>query len=120
MIIAIPSETPEGLAAPRSGHFGHTPYFTLATLENDQITKLEVYQNVDHDAVGCGGVIDFAMSLGIDAMITVGMGMRPLTRFTNGGIKVYSDRVSQTVADALIRFVEEEPNLMDPADACKH
>lgn len=120
MIIAIPSETPEGLSAPRSGHFGHTPYFTLATLENDQITKLEVYQNVDHDAVGCGGVIDFAMSLGIDAMITVGMGMRPLTRFTNGGIKVYSDCISQTVADALIRFVEEEPTLMDPADACKH
>lgn len=120
MIIAIPSETPEGLSAPRSGHFGHTPFFTLATLEGDRVTKLEVHQNVDHDEVGCGGVIDYAMSLGIDAIITVGMGLPPLTRFTKGGVKVYSDRVSQTVADALIRFVEEEPVLMDPADACRH
>lgn len=29
MKIAIPSETADALCATRSGHFGHTPYFTV-------------------------------------------------------------------------------------------
>ena len=30
MKVAIPSETGEGLTSVRSGHFGHTPWFTIA------------------------------------------------------------------------------------------
>lgn len=74
MKVAIPSETGEGLTSVRSGHFGHTPWFTIATIENDEVVKVESVKNVDHDQVGCGGVIEFAHSLGIDAMITAGMG----------------------------------------------
>ena len=73
MKVAIPSETGEGLTSIRSGHFGHTPWFTLVTIEDGQVTGVESVKNVDHDEVGCGGVIEFAHNLGIDAMICAGM-----------------------------------------------
>ena len=41
MKIAIPSETGEGLTSTRSGHFGHTPWFTLVTIEDGQVTGVE-------------------------------------------------------------------------------
>ena len=120
MIVGIPTDTAEGLDAPRCGHFGHAPFFTLATIEDGTATKLEVYQNIDHGQYGCGGVIEYAISLGMDAMIAVGMGLPPLTRFTNAGIKVYSDQVHPTVREVLIAFLNDELQLMDPANACRH
>ena len=48
MRIAIPVETDQGLAAPRSGHFGHAAYFTIATVEDGEVTGVEVVKNVEH------------------------------------------------------------------------
>lgn len=120
MKLAIPSETDQGLTSIRSGHFGHAPYFTIVTIEDEAITAAEAVQNVDHDEFGCGGVIDFAISLGIDAMLTVGMGRPPLTRLTEAGVKVYSERETPLVGDAAEKFLRGECSLMSPADACAH
>ena len=120
MRVAIPSETAAGLTSIRSGHFGHTPYFTIVTIENDEITAVESVKNVDHDAVGCGGVIDFAMTLNLDAMITVGMGRPPLMRFTQGGIKVYSERMTPIVGDVVKAFIAGQCAPMALEDACNH
>ena len=58
MKIAIPSESDTGLESMRSGHFGHAPYFTIITYTEDMdIANVDSVKNVDHDAVGCGGVI---------------------------------------------------------------
>ena len=35
MKIAIPSETADQLQSIRSGHFGHTPYFTIVEYDDD-------------------------------------------------------------------------------------
>ena len=52
MKVAIPSETGEGLTSTRSGHFGHTPWFTLVTIEDGQVTGVAV---TDHrETVGVG------------------------------------------------------------------
>ncbi len=120
MKLAIPSETADGLASMRSGHFGHTPYFTLIDIEDGQIVNVEPVKNIDHDEVGCGGVIDYALGLGIDAMLTVGMGVPPLTRFTNSGVKVYSERETPNVGDAAAKFIAGECDLMSMEDACAH
>ena len=120
MKLAIPSETDQGLSSMRSGHFGHAPYFTIVTIEDDQIKDVEPVKNVDHDEYGCGGVIDFAMGLGIDALLTVGMGYPPLMRFTEAGIKVYSERETPMVGDAAMRFIQGECDPMSPEDACVH
>ena len=121
MKLAIPSETAEGLASIRSGHFGHTPYFTIVEFDDDMnIVSTEVVKNVDHDVYGCGGVIDYALSLGIDAILTVGMGMPPLMRFTESGVIVYSEVETPYVGDAAKRFAEGKVQRMSPEQACSH
>ena len=49
MRVAVPSDTDQGLESTRSGHFGHSPYFTIATIEDGKVEKVEVFKNVDHD-----------------------------------------------------------------------
>ena len=120
MKLAIPSETAEGLQAMRSGHFGHAPYFTVVDIQDGEVTAVEAVKNADHDTVGCGGVISFALGLGIDAMLTVGIGRPPLTRFTEAGVKVYSERTTPIVGDAVTRFLEGGCPLMSLEDACSH
>ena len=120
MKVAIPSETDACLDSMRSGHFGHTPYFTVVEVDNGTVVSVEAVKNVDHDVVGCGGVIDFAISLGIDAMVTVGMGVPPLTRFNQAGIAVYTERMTPRVGDVLELFLADRLPLMSLDQACRH
>ena len=121
MKIAIPSEGPEGLSAQRSGHFGHAQYFTIVEYDADMnIANVSSVQNVDHDQYGCGGVIEYVMTLGVDGILTAGMGMPPLMRFTEAGIIVYSERTLPNVGDAAKAFALGEVSRMSPEDACSH
>ena len=120
MKLAIPSETNQELKSIRSGHFGRAPYFTLATIENDKITSIEAVKNVEHDEVGCAGVVEFAASLGIDAILVVGMGQPPFMRFSNLGIEVYAETETPLVGDVLAKFVAGAVDKMDPQAACNH
>ena len=58
--------------------------------------------------------------IGGDGILTVGMGMPPFTRFTNAGIKVYSDTTEPNVGNVARLFAEGKVALMDPANACRH
>lgn len=121
MKLAIPSETADGLASYRSGHFGHTPYFTIVEFDDDMnIVSSEVVKNVDHDQYGCGGVINYVLTLGVDGILTVGMGMPPLMRFTESGVIVYSEVETPIVGDAAKRFAAGEVQRMSPEQACAH
>ncbi len=120
MRIAIPTDTDQGLDAPRAGHFGHAAYFTIATVEDGQVTNVETVKNVEHDECGCGGVIQHALNQNIDAIIATGMGMPPYTRFTSGGVTVYAERETPLAGDVLKRFIAGEVEPMDPANACRH
>ena len=121
MKLAIPSETADGLSSIRSGHFGHCPYFTVVTYDNEMnIIDAEPVKNVDHDQYGCGGVIEYVMTLGVDGILTVGMGMPPLMRFTQAGITVYSERQTPNVGDVAKLFAEGSVDLMSPEQACAH
>lgn len=120
MKLAVPSETGDGLQSMRSGHFGHAPYFTIVEIEDGKVVGAQSVANVDHDVAGCGGVIEFALSLGIDAMLTVGMGRPPLTRFTQAGVTVYSERNTPVVGDAVQVFLLGLCPKMRLEDACAH
>ena len=121
MKLAIPSETDAGLDSIRSGHFGHTPFFTIVEYADDgSIASVESVRNVDHDQFGCGGVIEYVMSLGVDGILTVGMGMPPLMRFTQSGITVYSETETPMVGDVAQKFARGEVVVMSPDAACNH
>lgn len=71
MRFAIPSETADGLASVRSGHFGHCPYFTVVTFDDaGTVASAESVKNIDHDQYGCGGVIDYVLGLNVDGILT--------------------------------------------------
>ena len=120
MLIAVPAETSDGLASTRSGHFGHAPWFTLVTVDEGEVVRVQSVKSVDHDEVGCGGVIDFVASLGIDAIITAGMGVPPFTRFTNAGVKVYLDGTQPFVGGAITKYLRNDLEEMHLDQACKH
>ena len=121
MIISIPSEAPGGLDATRSGHFGHAAYFTIVEFDDDMnIVSVEAAPNVDHDQYGCGGVIEYVMGLGVDGILTVGMGRPPLMRFTEAGVIVYSETNTPNVGDAARLFAEGHVMRMSPEMACNH
>ncbi len=120
MKIAVPSETNAGLMAQRSGHFGHCAYFTIVTIEDGEIKEVTSVKNVDHDEYGCGGIIDYVMTLGVDAILTAGMGRPPLTRFTAAGITVYAETESPLVGQVIKRFIDGEVFEMSPDAACAH
>lgn len=121
MRIAIPSESADGLNALRSGHFGHAQYFTVVEYDNDMnIVSAEAVPNVDHDQFGCGGVIEHVLNLGVDGILTAGMGRPPLMRFTESGVTVYADRTMPVVGDAAHLFAEGRVVRMSPEDACNH
>lgn len=121
MRIAIPSETDQGLSSVRSGHFGHAPYFTIVTYADDgTIQGVESVKNVDHDQNGCGGVIEYVLGLGVDGILTVGMGMPPLMRFTQGGVTVYAETETPLVGDVARKFAAGQVARMSPDAACRH
>ena len=121
MKLAIPSESAAGLSSIRSGHFGHAPFFTVVEYDDAMnIVSVSAVKNVDHDAFGCGGVIDYVLGLGVDGILTVGMGRPPLTRFTANGITVYSETQTPVVGDAANLFAQNKVARMSLDDACAH
>lgn len=121
MRVVVPCETDETLDSMRSGHFGHAPWLTVVDLdESMKPLSVTAVKNADHDAMGCGGVIEHVMGLGADAIITAGMGYPPFTRFTQAGVKVYVDRETPGVGDVLVKFVAGDITLMGEDDTCKH
>ena len=121
MKIAIPSEAPGGLAAVRSGHFGHAACFTIVEYdENMSIISAEVIPNIDHDQYGCGGVIEHVLDMGADGILAAGMGRPPLMRFTDAGVVVYSDTTTPNVGDAARLFASGRGRRMSPESACDH
>ena len=121
MKIAIPSEAPGGLAAMRSGHFGHAACFTVVKYDAEMnIASAEVIPNVDHDRYGCGGVIEHVLGMGVDGILAAGMGRPPLMRFTDAGVVVYSDASTPNVGDAARLFADGRVQRMSPEAACSH
>ena len=120
MKLAIPSESADGLNSVRSGHFGHCPYFSIVEIEDGEVVGCEVVKNADHDEVGCGGVIDHALSLGIDAILTAGMGRPPFMRFSDAGVDVYIEQETPRVEDVVQLFIKGNVAKMSLDAACSH
>ena len=121
MRIVIPCESDQKLFAPRSGHFGHAPWLTVIDLnEEGDAVSIEAVKNAEHGEGGCGNVIAHVLGLNADAIITAGMGMPPLMRFTQAGVAVYANRTEYTVAEVLGLFLQGKVPRMSLDDACRH
>lgn len=122
MRIAIPTNSPGGLEAERSDHFGHCDIFTLVELdEKKEIKDVATIQNGDHEAGGCMVPVKILQDAGAESIIVGGMGARPMRGFTDAGITVYfADRSNmKTVKDVVGGFQANRLPVMHADQVCK-
>jgi predicted Fe-Mo cluster-binding NifX family protein len=105
-LIAIPSARPGGLEAPLGEHFGHCELYTLVSVENGQVAKVQVLPNVPHQQGGCMAPVNYLAQQGVKKLIAGGMGLRPLMGFNQVGIEVYHGGGAQTVGQAVNAILE--------------
>ncbi len=122
MRVAIPTNSPGGLDAERSDHFGHCDLFTMVDLdENNEIKEVTTIQNGDHEAGGCMVPVKILQNAGAESIIVGGMGARPMRGFADVGIAVYfADRSSmRTVQDVVNGFAANRLPVMHADQVCK-
>jgi predicted Fe-Mo cluster-binding NifX family protein len=117
-LVAVPSLTPGGLEAERSGHFGHCDMFTLVKLENDAVTDVSVVANLPHGEGGCLDPVRMLASLGTTEIVVGGMGARPLAYFAELGINVYVDSQTPTVQAVVDALLAGNIGMMTPGQVC--
>ena len=118
--LAVPSETPGGLGAARSGHFERSPSFTLIDLVNGEIAAVVFVENAPH---GHGGCMSPVLTLGtnmVDAVIVAGIGHRPLLGCLQAGIRVFAGEDRPDVRSVVDAFVEMELSPVGPDATCRH
>jgi predicted Fe-Mo cluster-binding NifX family protein len=118
--VAVPTETPGGLDAARSGHFGRSPSFTLVDLIDGHIAGVDVVDNAPH---GHGGCMSPVLTLGtnmVDAVIVAGIGPRPLLGCLQAGMRVFAGEDRPDVRSVVEAFMEMELSPVGPDATCRH
>lgn len=86
-----------GYLSQRGAHFGKAKFYTVVTLEGQQIVDVETVSNPGHDAGACGNAVQNIISLHPDALVVSGIGSSPAKGFTDAGLTLYVDRESVNV-----------------------
>ena len=118
MLIAIPSDTSDGLDAAISEHFGHCAVFTLVTVDDDVIGEVCVLENSGHEEGGCMTPVTLLKERGVEVLLAGGMGGRPLAGFQQVGIEVHYKEDSGTVREAVELFISGGCRAFGEAQTC--
>ena len=100
-----------------SGHFGRAPYFAWFELEGGNVVDRGLVPNDSEHFGGTGRPPDRILQLRPDAVITVGMGWRAISRFQNAGVAVLQS-VGSLAEENLHRFLRGE--LEELTEGCLH
>jgi predicted Fe-Mo cluster-binding NifX family protein len=119
--VVVPTNNPGGMEAERSDHFGHCDVFTMVTVNNGQISKVETMEQVEHGAGGCMVPVQTLKDYGAHAIVVGGIGARPLAGFSEVGVDVYFAPREQirTVEEVMNAFLAGNLPIMQPTQACK-
>jgi predicted Fe-Mo cluster-binding NifX family protein len=104
-LVAIPSAVPGGMEAAVDAHFGHCAMYTLVKIENDKISEVSTLPNVPHESGGCMAPVNHLATNNVKALISGGMGFRPLQGFNQVGIDVFHGNGAPTVNAAVEAFI---------------
>ena len=95
-------------------HFGRCPQYTLATVRDGQVTEIETVPNPGHQP---GVLPGYLAELGVDVIVSGGMGSRAQRLFDEAGIG-YIVGARGTVDECLLHYAEG--NLQAGEDLCEH
>ena len=118
MLIAVPSDTTEGLEAAISEHFGHCAAFTLVDVADDTIGEVSILENSAHEQGGCMAPVILLKGRGVEVLLAGGMGGRPLAGFQQVGIEVRYKENARTVREAVELFVSGGCRAFGEAQTC--
>jgi predicted Fe-Mo cluster-binding NifX family protein len=113
--IAVTADIDNGLDSPVSGHFGHCKTFIVSTVENGEITKVESIPNAGHTS--CAEPVNKLASLGVNVLITMGMGGRPYMHAQQVGLAVVRS-TGGTAGDAIRSYIEGNHEMMSREGLC--
>lgn len=119
ILVAVPSDAPGGLDAAPSAHFGHCDAYTLARVENGEISHVDVQYNEGHEHGNCLQPVQELAQKGVTALLAGGMGMRPLQAMQAAGITVYHNAGHASVRDALKAFADGKLHPFGTEQLCK-
>ena len=118
MLIAVPSDTTDGLDALISDHFGHCAAFTLIDVTDDAIGEVSILENSGHVEGGCMAPVTLLKERGVEVLLAGGMGGRPLAGFQQVGIEVRSREGAGTVREAIELYVSGGCRVFGEAQTC--
>jgi predicted Fe-Mo cluster-binding NifX family protein len=106
--IAVPSDEPGGLDAPRSGRFRRSPCFTIVDIIDDVVVNVRVVRNDkrprDH---GLTAILLLGENF-VDAVIVAGIGSKPLLHCLQAGIRVFNGEDRPDVRSVIEAFIDAE------------
>ncbi|MEA3354342.1 MAG: NifB/NifX family molybdenum-iron cluster-binding protein [Campylobacterota bacterium] len=118
MRVIFPTNENKGYLSKRGAHFGKAKFYTIITLQNGQISDVEVIENPGHSAGGCGDAINNIINLKPDAMVVSGIGGTPAKGFADKGLDVYYDAKSPTINDSIDQYLIGKLNLIGSSGTC--
>jgi len=118
MLVAVPSDSPGGLEAQISDHFGHCDVFTLVQIDEEALGSVTTLPNDAHQSGECMGPVMLLKERGAESLVAGGMGQRPLAGFQQVGITVYFKAGAKTVRDAIELLIAGECREFGPAQTC--
>jgi predicted Fe-Mo cluster-binding NifX family protein len=101
MLVAIPCEDADGLRAVISEHFGRCSSFTLVEVDGNQVRLAGTLSNTAYHSRGCLELPLVLHSAGVEALLALRIGRRPLLGFLELGIQVWFGGDARSVGDAL-------------------
>ncbi len=106
MRLIFPTDENMGYLSKRGAHFGKAKFYTIVTINGDDIIDVEGIANLGHGAGGCGNAVMNIMELNPDALIVGGIGGSPAQGFAKAGLDLYFDRDSTTVKESVAAFMQ--------------
>ena len=119
MRLVFPTNENMGYLSKRGAHFGKAKYYTIITLDNKEISDVEVIENTGHSGA-CSGAVTNIMALNPDALVVSGIGANPARGFQEAGLEVYYDGESKKVQDSIQMFIEGKLQKLASEGTCAH
>lgn len=108
MRVVFPTDENMGYSSERGAHFESAKYYTVISLDEEKIVKVECIQNPAPYGAGCGDAVFYIMALKPDAMVVNGIGGLPAEGFSKVGLTLYVDRVNPTIEKSVQMLVAGE------------
>lgn len=105
MKIAVATDDNMGLNAVVSHHFGRCPYYIVVDVDDNEIKDVKAVENPFYESHGqAGEVPNFIHSLGVDVIISGGMGPKAIGFFQQLGVKAFTG-ASGIVGDVIKSYI---------------